>query len=411
MNKKNIIIYARNENERVKFLSSAIKDDYNVSIFTSYEAVSNKLTNDINNISLVVVDRPSRTGYSKELISLLKSMNTFMYSIPMIILTEFANNKQEIEFIGDVAIALIYYGEDPSIIKNRIERAINAMNSISFQVFSDMLAQLPFLIYLKDTEGRYVFCSQYWHHLIGSEEGWSIRGKTDLDVRTNKLNAIKAYEKDMELVKTGIGQDYIIKEASRNGGEEYCRIIKEPVSDKNGKTIGIIAAVSNVTEEENLRRELRRKSITDNLTGLYNRTFLEEFSKTFVKSDVFPITILSSDCDGLKNINDKFGHANGDKYICMAADLLKTNLPQNSTIFRMGGDEFLAVIPKTDSEEAIKIVEDLMDKASEYKTKDFCLKISVGSNTVEKPTGSVDEAIIRSDKAMYEAKKKRKSNN
>ena len=124
MNKKNIIIYARNENERVKFLSSAIKDDYNVSIFTSYEAVSNKLTNDINNISLVVIDRPSRTGYSKELISLLRSINTFMYSIPMIILTEFANNKQEIEFLGDVAIALIYYGEDPSIIKNRIERSI-----------------------------------------------------------------------------------------------------------------------------------------------------------------------------------------------------------------------------------------------------------------------------------------------
>ena len=73
MNKKNIIIYARNENERVKFLSSAIKDDYNVSIFTSYEAVSNKLTNDINNISLVVIDRPSRTGYSKELISLILS--------------------------------------------------------------------------------------------------------------------------------------------------------------------------------------------------------------------------------------------------------------------------------------------------------------------------------------------------
>ena len=146
MNKKNIIIYARNENERVKFLSSAIKDDYNIHIFTSFGAIKNKLINEISDVSLVVLDRPSKTGYSRELISILKGMNTFMFSIPMIILTEFENSKQEKEFLGDVAVSLIYCGEDSSIIKNRIERSINAMNSISFQVFSDMLAQLPFLI-------------------------------------------------------------------------------------------------------------------------------------------------------------------------------------------------------------------------------------------------------------------------
>ena len=135
-----------------------------------------------------------------------------------------------------------------------------------------MLTALPSLIYLKDKDGRYAFCSQHWHHLNTDE---SIRGKTDFDIRKDKNNAQIARNSDLKVINSGKGTSYIIKEEDEEG-IDYLQIIKEPLKNDKGEVTGIIAIINNITNEEILRQELRRKSITDQLTGVNNREYFHE---------------------------------------------------------------------------------------------------------------------------------------
>ena len=142
---------------------------------------------------------------------------------------------------------------------------------------------------------------------------------------------------------------------------------------------------------------------SDPLTGLYNRLFLKELMAPFMNGNGG--TVITADCDGLKQINDKYGHAAGDQYIILAAKLLKQTLPEDSYIFRIGGDEFLALLPGVRAQKAQKYVEQIMKNAKLYRTNDFALEISAGSySTSVNSKQSMDKCIVKSDRRMYQNK-------
>ena len=148
-------------------------------------------------------------------------------------------------------------------------------------------------------------------------------------------------------------------------------------------------------------------SFTDELTGLYNRAYMDVYTKTLNQSS-FPLSIISADCDHLKLINDKYGHMMGDEYIRMSVTLMKSILPENSVICRMGGDEFLAFLPKTDDERAreyLKMLEEMEDIFQIHGQK---LSVSFGSSTMQAKEGSFRDAIELSDAEMYRNKQRRK---
>jgi len=269
-----------------------------------------------------------------------------------------------------------------------------------------MLTVLPSLIYFKDSKGRYAFCSQKWRHLTNRKE--SIRGKTDFEIRRSKKNAKIARESDLEVLKSGVGKSYVIKEKNADGSTDFLQIIKEPLKNEKGEAYGIIAIINNVTEEEITKQELREKSITDQLTGLYNRVFFEELTKRSQTELNYPLTMITADCDGLKEINDQFGHAAGDKYICFAKSAIQSVLPKDTYIFRMGGDEFLAIVPRTNSEQAKEYVKKIRQESKKYKNDCFSLKLSVGSYTIDRKGNSIEDAVIESDKEMYRSKNRKK---
>ncbi len=143
------------------------------------------------------------------------------------------------------------------LLSQRIFNAIRAKDSATYYEIENMLKKLPCNIFLKDAEGKYVFSTQYWDHFERKNDpNWTIRGKTDLEIRKNKENARKAHESDMEILETRRGQRYTIEEETC-GRQEFFELVKEPVTDKNDNIVGIIAQVSNVTELETLRRKYR----------------------------------------------------------------------------------------------------------------------------------------------------------
>jgi PAS domain-containing protein len=145
------------------------------------------------------------------------------------------------------------------LVSRRIFNAIRAKDSATYYEIEAMLKKLPCNIFLKDSEGKYVFATQYWSHIDKrNDPNWTIRGKTDLEIRKDKANAQKAYESDMKIIETGKGTHYVIEERV-DGGRQFLELTKEPVCDEDGEVDGIIALITDVTERELLRQQLEEK--------------------------------------------------------------------------------------------------------------------------------------------------------
>lgn len=323
-----------------------------------------------------------------------------LISIPILIYADENTSADSFACLGNGVVDCICKPYNGSVIKNRIANAIAFTDSMTFYGIEKILKQLPSNIFLKDHECRYVFATKYWHHLKKSDDpNWTIRGKTDPEVRRDTENAIEAHKRDMEIIDTGKGMTYTI-EINEDGIQEFFQIIKQPLFNEEGFVTGIIGLINNVTDYELLKQKLREKAITDELTGLYNRTYLEEFFKAN-SDDCYPISIISADCDGLKEINDTYGHIAGDQYIKAAVSLFKRGLPPESIMFRMGGDEFVILLPSTPREAALLATERLREQEKRFYIEDRQLSVSFGISVIENRSDSFHERLAESDRNMY----------
>ena len=263
-----------------------------------------------------------------------------------------------------------------------------------------MLKELPSNIYLKDSEGRYIFCTHYWHHLDkGDDPNWTVRGKTDVEIRKDKENAMEAMKSDMNVLTTGEGTAYTI-EIHEDGIQEFFEVIKEPLKNEEGITTGIIGLINHVTEYEQMKRKLQDMVRTDELTGLYSRYYFDEYLKNLQKKEMYPISVISADCDGLKHINDTYGHLVGDEYIRMASLLFRMVLPEKGAAFRTGGDEFIILLPSTSEEETHSYMEQMREKEKLFQIRGKKLSVSLGMSCIKSSLDSVDACIAASTRIV-----------
>ena len=346
---------------------------------------------------------------SAEKMSFLQFMRdrTMLSTVPVLLLLEDNMTGQE-ELLFDKGISdCIERPYRRDVIRNRIENAVVLKDSLTFLGIERMLKELPSNIYLKDSEGRYVFATHYWHHLEHKDDpGWTIRGKTDPEIRKDKANALAAQQKDIEIITTGRGVSYTI-EINEDDVQEFFEVIKQPVFDESGKVNGIIGLINNVTDHELLKRKLEARARTDELTGVYNRTYFDEYLQALLKKDCYPISIISADCDGLKTVNDTYGHLVGDDYIRMTVLLFKMVMPEESALFRTGGDEFILILPSTTKEEAIQLVDQMRSKEKLFQIREQQLSVSFGVSCLDSSIQSVEEGLAESDRNMYSEKKKK----
>ncbi|STY28322.1 two component response regulator with GGDEF domain [Legionella wadsworthii] len=162
-------------------------------------------------------------------------------------------------------------------------------------------------------------------------------------------------------------------------------------------------------EKDKALEEVHRVSITDALTGLYNRRYFdkkmeEEFKRAKRNNNFFNLVFI--DVDNFKFINDNFGHPSGDLFLKKLAKAIKNSADKaNEVAFRIGGDEFAAILTNTSLDEAILICNKLQNKFKK-QTKKGAATISIGIVSVSPfQDDNVDEVISAADKTLYEAKK------
>lgn len=400
---KKIILAITNE-DVYKFIPET---DYDVIPATDVADGNEQLERIYRNLSAVLVDIEFASENDYRFLKEFRSDLRFSF-MPAVVIKKGRLTAKEAKVFEQGAVDAIDTSDVKEVCVKRLENAIRITNSRTFDELGGMLKALPSNIFLKDAEGRYVFATHYWHHIKHADDpNWTILGKTDEDIRKDKENAVLAMEADRKVLSTGEGMRYTM-EINVDDVLEYLDVIKEPVTDADGKVAGVLGIITDITEQEILKRNLKTAAITDGLTGLYNRLEIERRIEEFIgspKKNRF--SLIMGDIDNFKNVNDTYGHRAGDAAIKALADLFrKAGDKEGMPIIagRWGGEEFMLLLPDMVAEDAAATAEDLRREFSELAFDEgFSLTISFGVTEVS-ASDTMDTICSRVDKAMYASK-------
>ena len=167
---------------------------------------------------------------------------------------------------------------------------------------------------------------------------------------------------------------------------------------------GVVLVFRDVSTRLAKEREIEYLSYHDELTGLYNRRYFQEEIKRLDMSRNLPITLVMGDVNGLKVINDGFGHPIGDQLLQSAAQAIKNSCRNDEIIARMGGDEFAIVLPGVSEGEAVKVVNRMKKSASESIIMGLPVSIAFGFSTKNEPHESIFKVLQAAEDRMYQNK-------
>lgn len=284
--------------------------------------------------------------------------------------------------------------------ENQLRKLIDGMHEILFEL---------------DTEGRIVFLNPAWERLTGFKDEDAL-GKTFADFLADDetirdftpQRLADMHEKNREISLRTAG-----------GKRLWVSLDADAQFDSSGNFTGVIGTLGDITKSVELNRllsryqdELYHMSVTDPLTGLYNRRHFDTQLEVILADHLSKnrsVCLLLIDLDGFKFINDTYGHPFGDEVLRTTAQLLKQLVRRNDYIARLAGDEFAMVLKNTNLENATKIAQKLHQQISQTRVPlpvgSMQLQSSIG--VAEAPTHGrkAQELVSAADVALYHSKR------
>lgn len=290
--------------------------------------------------------------------------------------------------------------------KRQSEQIIRKQN----ELFSSLLKLLPVGVFMVDAaDGKPLIVNEMAKTLLG-------RG---IFPNTNKSNLSQVYQalkestgepyppSEMPIIlgMSGLSahiDDMIVERP--DGTRIQLEVFGSPVLNAEGHPWAGLTTFLNITERKKAENDLIYLSYHDSLTGLKNRRFYENELKRLDTADNLPFSVIMCDVNGLKLINDSFGHSSGDQFLMKAAETLQSACRPGDILARIGGDEFAVLLPKTHSEEALRIVKLMQQSASKIKIANIDLSISFGYETKTSNKQSLREVLANAENHMYRHK-------
>ena len=177
-----------------------------------------------------------------------------------------------------------------------------------------------------------------------------------------------------------------------------------PIKDNYGEIQGAVMIFNDVTEKNKIINEIEYLSFHDYLTGLYNRRFFEEQLLKLDNDKNLPLSIIMLDVNGLKLTNDAFGHEMGDALLKKVAEIMKSECDKYNIVARTGGDEFTAILQKTDYVQADIICNRIIDRAAKETLNSIIVSVAIGCDTKIKASQDMDEIVKNAESNMYKTK-------
>jgi diguanylate cyclase (GGDEF)-like protein/PAS domain S-box-containing protein len=239
--------------------------------------------------------------------------------------------------------------------------------------------------------------------------------KEDLLAANRSTELLSCFEKGSSLVGSSTEAKRIdpveIEWKRKDGTILSARLSGRGVYDDHGNFSGHEIIAVDVTEQRTLEDQLRHQALSDSLTGLSNHRRLfevlhAEICRSNRTSREFSLVLL--DLDGLKGINDQFGHPTGDRALCRLGQILRDCCRSIDTAARHGGDEFALVLPETGVAAATLVAHRICDLLAK-EAEEPPLSVSVGIASHPKDAETIGTLLYAADRALYAMKDKRQA--
>lgn len=289
--------------------------------------------------------------------------------------------------------------------RNRLQQQLRESEA-RFQAFLD---NSPTVSWMKDEEGRYLYVSQSFKQFLGvSDDSW--RGRTDFDYFPEDF-ARQGRELDLQVLASGGASEVQGPAVSKDGLSRHWLLVRFVFTDHSGRRfIGGVA--TDVTVRKLAEDIVRLQSLTDEMTGLYNRrgfSLLADQQIQHARRQQLSCALLYADMDGLKRINEEHGHDGGDQALTSVSEALRVAVRSSDIVARIGGDEFVVFAIGCEDVQALK--RRVLDAVGQYNRSEslpFKLSLSIGISEFQPGEGvSIETKMAEADLAMLAIKRAR----
>ncbi|KAA0891714.1 sensor domain-containing diguanylate cyclase [Oryzomonas rubra] len=283
-------------------------------------------------------------------------------------------------------------------LKRRLRKQDESLN-----LLSQAMEQAPTSVLITDLNGTIEYVNATFTKVTGysAEE---VIGQNPRILKSD-LTPPELYQELWNSIRAG--EEWECELANcRKDGQVYWELAKFcPLRNSEGTVIKYLKVSQDITERKHYEENLRYLSTHDSLTNLYNRAYFEAEMSRLAASRDFPVSIVIADIDGLKTINDNYGHDEGDRLIRMAADLLLSAFRAGDVVSRIGGDEFAVLLPHTDLETAQAAVQRIIQGGCRPRREKngYSRGLSLGVATAC-DASELSAALKLADRRMYQDK-------
>ncbi|MEA4864948.1 MAG: diguanylate cyclase [Sphaerochaeta sp.] len=191
---------------------------------------------------------------------------------------------------------------------------------------------------------------------------------------------------------------------ARDGFERYIDDSAAPILDAEMNITGVVLVFRDSTEQRKKQHEILSLSFTDPLTTLNNRRYYDQVKHEVDSEPYYPLTLVVADVNGLKLTNDAFGHEAGDELLRKVAEVMRKTCREDDIISRIGGDEFVLLLPQTDALHAQAIVKRLNTALEKEHIKGIQVSVSFGYAVKEEGEDQFEDTFKTAEDVMYQNK-------
>jgi diguanylate cyclase (GGDEF)-like protein/PAS domain S-box-containing protein len=361
-----------------------------------------------DNFQIILLDLSLLDGFG---LSMVNQVCTTYPQFPVIILTSHDDETMAIQAVQEGAQDYLVKGQmDGNLLIRAIQYAIERKRieeklRESEEIFRQLAENIREVFYICEHDIR-----QPLYISPAYEEIWGRPCKSFYKDPRSFWDAIHPDDKDRVMGS-------LFRRSEKEVMEIYCisrpdgsiRWIKErsfPIHDRSGKLYLIVGIATDITDQKLREEQLKSLGFHDPLTGLYNRAYFEEEMSRIEKARYDSVGMVSCDVDGLKLVNDTFGHAYGDNLLLAAARVIREVFREADVVARIGGDEFSAILPNTTKPIIQDICRRIEEAVANYSTShpNLPLSISVGFAFTHGVPPSLRDLFKEADNNMYRRK-------
>jgi diguanylate cyclase (GGDEF)-like protein/PAS domain S-box-containing protein len=271
-------------------------------------------------------------------------------------------------------------------------------------------------IYVKDLQCRVWRISRKMAMSLGISDPAEAFGKTDIDLFGESFGK-RTMKDDLEVIRTGKPKIGVIeKYVTKSGEVNWTSTTKFPLCNEEGEIIGLVGITREINELKSSEIEFEWMATHDPLTSLPNRYLLVDHINQAIhrcKRHKSIFGLLYIDLDGFKEINDRNGHDQGDRYLKVVADVLTQNLRSTDTVARIGGDEFVCLLDGLQCQEDAIWVSQKISNLIYDQADQACHSVTASIGVSFYPSDGVeaDELLKAADHAMYATKRSKNPKN